>query len=186
MTILTIDSVDEATQRIHQGQLIAYPTEAVYGLGTDPFNQKAVEALLDLKKRDLKQGFILLIAKWEQFLPLIHLSSKIQLTKVRETWPGPVTWIFPKSKAIPEWVSGPSHETVAIRMTAHPLAKKLALKGPLISSSANISGMSPARSLEALNGQFPLGIHAVLLGDLGGQDKPSAIYDACTLQCYRA
>ena len=174
-----ISQVGEARELLKKGSVIAYPTETVYGLGCSPFNQKAVEKTLALKQRAKNKGFILLIADWAQLESLIAPVSDALLETVRATWPGPVTWIFPKSSTIPDWLSG-QHDGIAIRMSAHPIAHQLCLDGPVVSTSANISGHDPAVDLLGLREQFPQGIDAVLTGDLGGLNQPSAIFDLQT------
>lgn len=167
---------DEVDQLVQQGGVIAYPTEAVYGLGCDPFNQASVESIQSLKGRGTEKGFILLIADWSQLFSLIAPINDEQLARVRATWPGFVTWIFPKAPALPEWLTG-GQDSVAIRMSAHPIARALAIKQPIVSTSANLSGQPPAKSEEELLRQFPKGIDALIQGQLGGFTQPSVIYD---------
>lgn len=174
-----IDQISEARAYINQGKIIAYPTEAVYGLGCDPFNNQAVEKLLNLKQRDICKGFILLIADWSQLATLIKPVSEQQLAAVRKTWPGPVTWVFPKADTLPDWLSG-QYNTIALRMSAHPIAHELCIDGPLISTSANISKHEPANDISQLQEQFPQGIDALVAGNIGGASRPSAIYDVLT------
>lgn len=169
-------SVEKASQLLPQGGILAYPTEAVYGLGCDPFNQASVERLLTLKGRGAEKGFILLIADWSQLFPLIRPVTEEQLTRVRATWPGFVTWVFPKAPSLPEWLTG-THDSVAIRMSAHPIARVLSAKQPIISTSANPSGQPPAKNEAELRQQLPTGIDAVVQGKLGECMQPSAIYD---------
>ena len=171
-----ISAFDEARKFICQGNIIAYPTEAVYGLGCDPFNQRAVENLIALKQRSATKGLILLIADWGQLLPLISGVPEHLLDTVRKTWPGPVTWVFPKSAAIPPYLSG-EHNTIAIRMSAHPVARKLCADGAVVSTSANISGKEPAVDVAGVSAQFPYGVDALLAGSLGEAGQPSAIYE---------
>lgn len=178
------DHLKEARLAIQQGQVIAYPTEAVYGLGCDPFNALAVHRVIELKQRSVTQGVIVLISTWEQLFTLIAPVSEEHLERVQQTWPGPVTWIFPKSSKVPVWVCG-DHPSIAIRMTAHPIARALCGEGPLISTSANIHGQPPARSVMQLTSQFPQGIDMIVPGELGGASKPSAIYDVLTAQRLR-
>lgn len=179
VTMKIITEFDAARNLISKGKIIAYPTEAVYGLGCDPFNQHAVETLLALKQRSVEKGLIVLISDWSQLPSLIGVIPENALARVRGTWPGPITWIFPKSPIIPEWVSG-IYPSIAIRMTSHPIARELCVAGPLISTSANISGHDPAVDLAGICSQFPFGIDALLSGPLGGLNKPSAIYDVLT------
>lgn len=162
-----------------QGKILAYPTEAVYGLGCDPFNQCAVERLIALKQRDVGKGFILLIADWAQLTSLVGTLSDEWIARVQKTWPGPVTWVFPKAPGLPDWLTG-VHDGVAIRMSAHPIAHQLCLDGTLVSTSANISGSPPAMDRSDLQLQFPQGIDAVFDGALGGALKPSSIFDVCS------
>ncbi len=174
-----IHSTETARLYLSQGKILAYPTEAVYGLGCDAFNRHAVERILQLKQRDVSKGLIILIADWTQLFDLIQNIADNVLEMVRATWPGPVTWVFPKSKKIPTWLSG-SYDTIAIRMTAHALAHELCIDGPIVSTSANPASQSPAVSLETLRNYFPNGIDAVMAGSLGEATKPSAIYHALT------
>ena len=173
-----IKEIDEACALLLAGEVIAYPTEAVYGLGCDAFNAKAVLHLLDLKKRPEEKGLIVLIADWAQLSPLIDMDKvpEARFEAVKKTWPGPVTWVFPKSKAVPNWITG-THAGVAIRMTAHPIARALCQNGPIVSSSANVSGVSPARDLAVLSYLFPDGVAGVVAGDLGGNFAVSEIYN---------
>lgn len=171
-----ITQVDEACLLLTHGKVVAYPTEAVYGLGCDPFNKGAVEKIIALKHRSMDKGFIILIADWSQLIPLIGPVSDSLLDSVRESWPGPVTWVFPRAATIPDWLCG-QHDSIAIRMSAHPIARQLCADAPVLSTSANLSNHAPAFDLAQLREQFPTGIDALLAGDLGGASQPSAIYD---------
>jgi L-threonylcarbamoyladenylate synthase len=168
--------IDEARALVQAGEVIAYPTEAVYGLGCDPFYQHAVEALLALKKRSASKGLIVLVSDWEQVWPLIADVPESRLEAVRKTWPGPVTWLFPKSDTVPAWLSG-EHASIAIRMTAHPIARALCKFAPIVSSSANVTGTEPAGDIEALDSLFPEHVAGVVVGELGGDVAPSEIYN---------
>lgn len=174
-----IKRIDKARELLEQGQVIAYPTEAVFGLGCDPYNPQAIEKLYALKGRSLTKGVILLISSWEQLPPLIQPISFEVRQKLKETWPGHVTWIFPKSLKVPTWITG-GEPTIAIRMTAHPIASELCAQQPIVSTSANLSGQAPARSIEEVQKQFPEGLTACIDGELGKEARPSRIYDALT------
>jgi L-threonylcarbamoyladenylate synthase len=179
-----ISQFDEARQLLADGKIIAYPTESVYGLGCDPFNQLAVEKIIALKQRPSSKGFIILIADWSQLMPFIGEVPEHRFDVVRATWPGPVTWVFPPAKIIPDWLSG-QHNSIAIRMSAHPVARELCAMGPVISTSANISGDTPAIDVAGVRVQFPSGVDAVLTGELGGNTQLSAIYDVLNGRCLR-
>ncbi|MDF1684788.1 MAG: L-threonylcarbamoyladenylate synthase [Legionellaceae bacterium] len=170
-----IVDINKARALLQAGEVIAYPTEAVYGLGCDPFNQQAVEALLDLKQRSVSKGLIILVSNWEQVWPLVGDVPEARLEAVKQTWPGPVTWIFPKSDTVPAWLSG-EHDSLAIRMTAHPIARALCLHAPLVSTSANLTGSHPAKNIADFEHMLLDGVAGVVAGDLGGNTAPSEIY----------
>ena len=182
--IRQIRNLNQALEDIRAGLVLAYPTEAVYGLGCDAFNQNAVERILRLKRRSVEQGLILLISDWPQLFGLIDYLPIARLETIKQTWPGPVTWIFPKSKLVPDWISG-AHDTIAVRMTAHPIAHKLCELGPIISTSANPHGIPPALSIQEVEHLFTSGLDGLVLGDLGHEKKPSVIFDALTQEQLR-
>ena len=177
-------TIHDAKQLLQQGGILAYPTEAVYGLGCDALNQASVESIRALKGRTTEKGFILLIADWAQLFPLIQPITEEQLVRVRSTWPGFVTWVFPKAPSLPSWLTG-GQDTVAIRMSAHPIARALSKSQPLVSTSANLSGQSPAKNEEELRQQFPTGIDALVQGQLGDFTQPSTMYDVLSNQQLR-
>lgn len=161
------------------GEVLAYPTEAMYGLGCDPWNICALENLLKLKVRSQNKGLIVLIYDWSQLWDLIAHVPDSCLERVHSTWPGPVTWIFPKSEKVPRLLCG-DRDTIAIRMTAHKVAHDLCFNAPIVSTSANITGSTPARSIQELQVQFPTQIKFVLDGALGSGTAPSSIFDVMT------
>jgi len=168
----------QAARIVHHGGLIAYPTEAVYGLGCDPLDGAAVQRLLALKQRPMDKGLILIAADLDQLRPfLLPLSADDEAT-VLATWPGPVTWLIPARPETPRWLRG-AHDTLAVRVTDHPLAAALCrrLGHPLVSTSANRSGQPPARSPLAVRRAFGKSIDLVLSAPLGTQRRPTAIRD---------
>ncbi len=174
-----LQSISEARTYLDSGGILAYPTEAVYGLGCDPWNTCALEKLLEIKHRPSSKGLIVLIAEWSQLFDLIGDVSTSCLDRARSTWPGPVTWVFPKSAKVPALLSG-DYNTIAVRMPAHKLAHELCFAGPVVSTSANRTGATPARSIEELHTQFSGQLEFVLAGELGTASAPSAIYDVQT------
>ncbi|BBP44672.1 threonylcarbamoyl-AMP synthase [Thiosulfatimonas sediminis] len=168
----------QAVQQLQAGQVIAYPTEAVYGLGCDPFNQTAMQTLLHVKQRPLEKGVILIAASIEQILPLVKLQGEPWQAAVERTWPGPVTWVLPVQKILPIWITG-GRDTVAVRVTAHQDVQQLcsAFGGPLISTSANLTGSEPARSCQEVAAIFAEQLDC-LQGELGQLSQPTQIFDA--------
>ncbi len=170
--------IRQAARIVHRGGLIAYPTEAVYGLGCDPLNAAAVQRLLALKQRPMDKGLILIAADLDQLRPFLQPLSAEDEATVLATWPGPVTWLLPARAETPRWLRG-RHDTLAVRVTDHPLAAALCrrLGHPLVSTSANRSGRQPARSPLDVLRQLNHGIDLILSAPLGKQARPTTIRD---------
>lgn len=169
-----------AAHAILHGGLVAYPTEAVYGLGCDPENQDATLRLLKLKQRPVHKGLILIGASLEQLLPWVELTSAQQV-KIAATWPGPTTWVVPASEKVPDWVRG-EHSTVAVRVSGHTVARRLcAIVGkPIISTSANPSGQPPARNTTEAQQYFSQQLDYLVSGQCDTTAKPSTIIELQT------
>lgn len=172
-------SVNEIITLIKQQEVVAYPTESVFGLGCDPDSHQAVEALLQLKRRSWEKGLILIAANYQQLLPYIDDSqlTESQQQQMFDSWPGPVTWVVPAKKNTPNWLTG-QFTGIAVRVSNHPLVKDLCqLYGkPLVSTSANLTGYPPCRTTEEVWEQFGKDF-PVLSGSVGDQINPSQIRD---------
>lgn len=177
----------EATRCFRGGGLIAYPTEAVFGLGCDPRDGTAVERLLVLKRRPIEKGLILIAADFGQLEPYLGPLPKQRMDEILGTWPGPATWLLPAAPDCPFWVTG-RHRTLAVRVTAHSLARELCLTcaSPLVSTSANLSGRPPARTVLAVRLQFGDNVDYLLHGRLGDRKRPTPIRDGRTGAVVRA
>jgi len=172
--------IQQAALVVRNGGVIAYPTEAVWGLGCDPWHADAVERLLELKDRPMHKGLILVAGDIEQFDFLLEDLPEIWLARLAGNWPGPNTWLVPHQNRLPEWISG-QHNSVALRVSDHPQVRALCrLTGPLVSTSANPAGRPSARSRLRVEQYFPGQLDAVLGGALGGRKNPSLIRDLIT------
>lgn len=173
--------VRRAAHCLHDGGVIAYPTEAVWGLGCDPFNPLATARLLQLKRRPLAKGLILVAADLQQVQPWLARLTEAQCQTLEASWPGPITWLLPNHGLAPPWITG-DHRSVAIRVSAHPLVVGLcrAFGGPLVSTSANPAGRPPARNTLKVRRYFGDTLDDVTPGQVGPQDKPSEIRDLLT------
>lgn len=176
MTVETLD-IAAASRIILDGGVVAVPTEAVYGLSCDPWNEAAVTRLLELKQRERDKGLILVAGGLYQLSSLVEALDPQQQQQLIDTWPGPVTWLLPVAAKVPDWISG-GHASVAVRVTAHPeMAELCRVTGkPLVSTSANRSGEAPARSKEEVAAAFPA-LDGMVAGELGGASSPSEIRD---------
>ena len=172
----------EAARRLRRGAVLAYPTEAVYGLGCDPSNAAAVYRLLAIKGRSPAKGLILIAAEFGQFGPYVQaLDEGHRMAEILASWPGPNTWLLPATKACPSWLTG-RHTTLAVRVTAHPIAAALcrAAGTPIVSTSANRSGRPPARTALQVRLRCGGAPDLVLHGSTGGLSRPTTIRDAAT------
>lgn len=185
----TLAQCDAAAALLRRGGVLAYPTEAVYGLGCDPRDQMAFERLFALKQRPPTQGVLLIAADFAQVEPYIDLAKVPGevLAQVQASWPGPHTWIFPRTAAVPAWVAG-AHAGIALRVTAHAPAAALcrAYGGALVSTSANPHGSAPARSAQTVLEYFDGALDGVLEAPLGDQQRPTVIRDALSGAIIRA
>jgi L-threonylcarbamoyladenylate synthase len=183
------DETDQAAERLRRGGVLAYPTEAVYGLGCDPHNRVAFARLFALKQRPPSEGVLLIAADFGQVARYIDLEAvpPAILDEIRAGWPGPHTWIFPRTGAVPSWVAG-AHAGIALRVTAHPAAAALcrAFGGALVSTSANPHGALPARTPQAVADYFGDRLDGVLEAPLGDLARPTVIRDALTGAVVRA
>ncbi len=173
--------VSQAARCIRHGGIVAYPTEAVFGLGCDPSNPYAVMRLLALKQRNIDKGLILVAASMQQLQHWVAPLSRKQTGQLENSWPGPYTWLLPAAEHCPDWLTG-GRDTLAVRVSAHPVVKLLCQTAgqALVSTSANRGGQSPARSLLQIRLRFTTGIDCYLPGALGGQKQPTRIRDLQT------
>jgi len=169
---------EQAAQKMREGEVIAYPTEAVFGLGCDPLNEAAVRRLLSLKGRKASAGLILIADQFARFESFIEPVPSGLLETAMARWPGPVTWLFPRADSVPDWLAG-SHATIALRLTAHPVCREIcaAFGGAIVSTSANPSSAEPARSAARVEEYFGAYLGGTVAGGLGGDERPSEIRD---------
>lgn len=175
------DTLAEVLAALRRGGLIAYPTEGVWGLGCNPWNEAAVLRLLALKQRDVAKGLILIASTEAQLTPFIDTAALTaeRLAEVHASWPGPNTWVVPAAEAAPRWISG-AHTSIAVRVTAHPQVIALCdgFGGALVSTSANIGGEPSPRTRAELDPRIVAGVDVVTAGETLGRQQPSTIRDA--------
>jgi len=182
--VLITTKASDLAQPFEGGGIFAYPTEAIYGLGCDPDNKAAVMRLLHIKNRPISKGLILVASDFsqvEKYLEPLSVSQR------KFTQPSNTTYIFPALKSAPAWLTG-DFNSLAIRITKHPLARELCetLGSAVVSTSANVSGQAPAKSIDEVIAQLGDKIDLILEGKLGDSQKPSTIRDSITNQIIRA
>lgn len=180
--------IQQSVRALRQGGVIAYPTEAVWGLGCDPFDEQAVSHLLNIKRRPMHKGLVLIAGNLSQIDFLLEDLSDDEYVKVTANWPGPYTWILPdKHNRIPSWIKG-NHSAVAVRVSDHLQVKSLteAYGSLLVSTSANPAAHCPAKDILRVKTYFGEKLNYVLPGELGGLDQPTQIRDLKSDRLIRA
>lgn len=170
-------AIRHAAHCIRRGGIIAYPTETVYGLGCDPLNAAAVNAINILKGRDASKGLILLASRLQQLDALIEVADaddRAAIVGERQ----PTSWVVPARACAPRWITG-RHQTVAIRISTHPLVIELcdSLDHALVSTSANPAGKKPALNALQLHHYFDGLVDAMLISNHNCSGRPSSIRD---------
>lgn len=172
---MRIPPVRHIAEHLKRGGLIAYPTESCYGFGCDPDNRAAVRRVLRLKRRPQAKGLILIASDYRQVARYLKPLTTTEQETLRQAGAQAVTCLMPVRPSCPRWLRG-AHDTLAVRLTAHPVAKNLCrtLGTALVSTSANLAGERPARSYADCLRRFGAQVR-VLPGRVGGRKRPSTI-----------
>lgn len=155
------ETMAKAAMRIRQGEVVAFPTETVYGLGANGMDADASAKIYEAKGRPSNNPLILHIAEFDQLEEIAQNISEDAWKIMRAFWPGPMTIVLPKKEEVPMTTTG-GLSTVAIRMPSHPVARELILQSgvPIAAPSANRSGRpSPTEAvhvLEDMEGRIPM------------------------------
>ena len=170
-------SLGSIIEHLQSGELIAYPTEGVWGLGCDPNNLEAVKKILDLKERSSSKGLILLGSRFEQFNE--YAFAEEYKAKLMTKWPGPHTWLVPSKQGVSTLIIG-SNDKVALRLSSHEIVCELCegFGGAIISTSANKEGLPTLTGEREIADVFP--DVKILKGRLGDLKRPSTIQDVVT------
>ncbi|MCH9610582.1 MAG: Threonylcarbamoyl-AMP synthase [Chlamydiales bacterium] len=133
------------SQKLKSGQIVAFPTETVYGLGASLYHPEAIKKIFDIKGRPQDNPLIIHLASFDQVEEFAELDPRLE--HLKSLWPGPLTVVLKAKMSVPTIVTA-GLETVAIRIPNHPLALDLLREcGPLVAPSANLSGKpSPTRA----------------------------------------
>lgn len=171
-------STQDAASVLRDGGVIAYPTEAVFGLGCDPRNQDALERIIRIKGREAHKGFILIGGDLQHVIPYLAPITAQWRQQIDTLWPGPVTLVIPCATDTPELLSG-GRDTLAVRVSDHPEVRQLCddFDGAIVSTSANRSGQEPCRDSAAVIRTFGEELDAIIDAPVGTLDKPTRIID---------
>lgn len=185
MDILKVDperpdlaTLDAAAEAVLRGGVIAFPTDTIYGLSCTLLDASAVEMLARLKRRDPSYAVISLIPDPEQVWVLAYEVPPLAEKLIRTYWPGPLSLILPASGFVPEGVRGRG-ATIALRCPDDTLSHALLerIGGPVVSSSANLSGQRPAETAEEVVAYFGNQLDLILDGGPRRGGMPTTLVD---------
>ena len=171
-------AIRHAAHIIKHGGIIAYPTDTIYGLGCDPFNPDAIEKINRIKQRPLNKHFILLAGHIHQLKSLILISQEQEKIITQNT--EPTSWVVKACPNAPSWLTDNSGN-LTIRISKHENIQHLcqALGHAIISTSANISGKTPAKNSLELHKYFFHKVDKILLSNKKPAGKASRIIRLC-------
>ncbi len=177
---------------LRQGGLIAYATQAVFGLGCDPWSPRGVRRLLALKRRPAHKGLIVIAERQERLAPFHRRLTPVQQARAQSRWPGAHTWLMPAAPRVPRSLMGRRRQPgqwprIALRVDAHQDAVALCrhLKMALVSTSANRAGQRPLQTTRACLRQFGKQVR-VIPGRVKAHCRPSTIADLMSDRVFRS
>ncbi|MCK4965553.1 threonylcarbamoyl-AMP synthase [bacterium] len=143
--------IRDVGEKTGKGTVICYPTDTVYGLGADAFNKDAIDRIYEIKKREKNHPFSVIIGNVVELKSLIAEMQEYAPVLIEKFWPGALTLIFKSSEKIKASMQG-KRDTIGIRLPDNKICAKLNQYsgGPLISTSANLTGAPPPHSIEEI------------------------------------
>ena len=169
--------VEKGITILKKGGIIAFPTDTVYGLGCDPFCLSAVEQVYRVKGRPRHLSFPLLLSDMSQVTAVAKPLSGIAFSLARRFWPGALTLVLAKSDSLPPYLS--SAGTVAVRIPNHPVCLALiqGIGGPLVGTSANVSGSHSPSTADEVEQQLGGDIDFIIDGGRSPRGQESTVVD---------
>jgi L-threonylcarbamoyladenylate synthase len=171
-------SITEAVKLLRHDGVMAYPTDTLYGLGGNPLSPIAVARIFEIKGRDASKGLPLLLGDIEDLRKVAPSVPDVVGVLTEAFWPGPLTLIVKKARAVPATVTGGAN-TVAVRLPAHTVPRALAreLGFPIIGTSANVSGGLDPVSAEDVRRELGSRVDGIIDGGPAARGVPSTIVD---------
>lgn len=212
MTHNITQDISQAARWLKEGELLCYPTESVWGIGCDAYNEQAVQQILSIKNRPIDKGMIVITDSVARIMPMLHhpMIEASMRQKIIDSWQVSAkisdmtppmqqaqTWLLPINSdadsqvIIPQWITG-KHSSVAVRVIAHPLIRQLCQQlvsthnpyGLLVSTSCNPSTKTPAKTLDEAIDYFSDKCF-YLEGQTLGYTQPSQINDGISGELIR-
>ena len=168
-TFVNREDLNQALETLKNGGLILYPTDTIWGIGCDATNPEAVEKVFALKGRDKSKSMIVLLHSDNQLAGYVHDVPEIAYELIEAT-DRPLTIVYAKSKNLPENVVG-DDGSIGIRIVAHPFCQQLLqrFRKPIVSTSANLSGILSATSFDEISEEIKAGVDYIV--KFGQHDK---------------
>jgi L-threonylcarbamoyladenylate synthase len=172
--------IGDAVALIGAGEVVAFPTDTVYGIGVHAWNQDAVRRLYDIKERPVHKAIALLLSGLEQMAEVTDYDSSALRELAGAYWPGPLTVVVPWRPSAGS--AGQPFSTVGVRVPDHPLALALisAVGTPLATTSANLSGAPSAVSAQEVARQIGDRVALIIDGGLCPGGRDSSVVDLTT------
>ncbi len=173
-----LEELEPAVATLKQGGVLVYPTETVYGLGANVYNEKAVQKIYHLKKRESKKPLSVMIAAIADAKQLCDELNETGEKLMKMFWPGPLTLIFKASAQVPIYIMSPDHK-IGLRMPAHPITDGLMKlhREPVTSTSANFSGARPPVLAQEVAQNFENSVDLIIDGGKCSVQVPSTVVD---------
>lgn len=170
--------IQRAAEVIRRSGVVVVPTETLYGLAANAFDEDAVSRIYEIKGRDCNNPVLLLIGKIEDLTPLVLSVPKTAQVIMDSLWPGHVTLVFEASKIVSPRLTGGSGK-IGIRLCSHPVASQLAkaVGGAITGTSANLSGKGGCADARELDSQLIKRVDLVLDCGMSGEGIPSTVID---------
>ena len=163
---------------LEAGKILVHPTESIWGLGCDAFNENAVDLIFKIKKRNKNKSFILLIKSLESFQKYLENIKEIDKKYLSQFWPGPYTFLIRYNDKLPAHLKNNTGK-IALRVSNHLPIKRLfnTYNGYIVSTSANISGKNNLDDPNEIINFFEYDEMAYYDEILGENITPSKIID---------
>ena len=157
--------LEKAAKLSKQGKIVVFPTETVYGIGTNGLNEQAVKKLYDVKQRPLNKPISLLVSNMEMVNKIARDITDIEYKIMEKFFPGPLTIILKKKDIVPDIVTA-GQDTVGVRMPSGEIARKLVeIAGvPIAAPSANVSGKPSGTTFNTVRSELEDKVSAIIDG----------------------
>jgi L-threonylcarbamoyladenylate synthase len=184
--IINIDENPEsaiilAADLFHSGKIFIYPTDTIYGIGGNPFDENVIRRIADIKGRDEKKQYIWLLSDFENLMNYVEITSETYMDSLQKIWPAPITVILKLNERIRTVTN---QNSIAVRIPQNSFCLKLLkeISRPLISTSVNRGGEDPLNQIDQIINNFLQDVDAIFFNSETTEKKSSTIIDLTSKQ----